>query len=63
MKKARFLLKNLASEEGDEKLFVGLKGFCYPITAYLIHRCMGRKFFSKNGRYCENTSLPAKIKS
>ncbi len=47
-KKARFLLKNLASEEGDEKLFVGLKGFSYPVTScYIIHRCTGRKLFSQ----------------
>jgi len=63
-KKARFQLKNLASEEGDEKLFVGLKGFGCQITAhYLIHRCTGLKFFSENRRYRKNTALPPKIKS
>jgi hypothetical protein len=55
-------IENLASEEGDEKLFVGLQeGFHLPEAVYILDRREPGKIFSEKQRYRKNYAFPARI--
>ena len=54
--------ENLASEEGDEKLFVDLrKDSGLPKALHLLHRSAPAKIFSKKRPHRRNYAFPAAI--